>query len=203
MKRNKIVGTVLVVLGVLLLLAAAGFVLYNRHDEQRAGNAARETLEKLVIATPMTSETVGELYIPDFEISEDIDMPSEFIEGFDYVGILDMPTIGIRLPVISECRDNALRMAPCCYSGSAYKGNFVIAGHNYTAHFGRLGRLKVGDPITFTDIDGYEFHYTVYGTEILDGSAVREMLDNSWDMTLFTCTLDRTSRITVRCTKNK
>ena len=198
-EKTSVAGVILVVLGVLLLIGAAGLSLYNKQDDKRAGESVTETLEQLVIDTPLTTETVGELVIPDYVLNMDMDMPTETISGFDYIGIIGMPTLDLLLPVIDKWSYPAMKQAPCCYYGSAYKDNLVLVAHNYEAHFGRIGELKRGDEVTFTDIDGNVFHYAVWGTEVLPATAVEDMLTDEWDLTLFTCTLDGRSRVTVRC----
>ena len=59
--------------------------------------------------------------------------------------------------------------------------------------------LDSGDPIDFTDVTGTVYHYQVIQTEILPDTAVEEMEQGNWDLTLFTCTLSGTQRVTVRC----
>ena len=48
-------------------------------------------------------------------------------------------------------------------------------------------------------MEGSTFSYTVMELEPLPADAVEEMTSGDWDLTLFTCTLDGQSRITVRC----
>ena len=105
------------------------------------------------------------------------------------------------LPVLSQCSDTLLKLAPCRYDGSAYGTHLVIAAHNYSAHFGSLSALQPGDLVTFTDMEGYCQQYTVAGLETLSPTDVEAMTDEAWPLTLFTCTLGYQSRITVRCTK--
>ena len=75
----------------------------------------------------------------------------------------------------------------------------VIAGHNYSGHFGTLKNLAPGDALSFTDIDGNVFSYTVVELETLPPYAVEEMTSGDWDLTLFTCTVGGQSRLAVRC----
>ena len=126
-------------------------------------------------------------------------MPVEEIEGNGYIGLLEIPALGLSLPVMSEWSYPNLKLAPCRYSGSAYTGNFTIAGHNYSTHFGPIGGLNAGDSITFTDMQGNRFAYEVQVVETLEATAVEDMVSEEWDLTLFTCDLSGESRVTVRC----
>jgi sortase A len=79
----------------------------------------------------------------------------------------------------------------------------VIAAHNYKTHFGRLRELQLGDEIQFTDVDGNKFLYTVEELEILSPTAVEEMTDSGWALTLFTCTIGGKTRVAVRCSEQE
>ena len=56
-----------------------------------------------------------------------------------------------------------------------------------------------GDKVIFTDMDGVVTHYQVVALDILQPTAVEEMTAGAYDLTLFTCTYDSGSRLTVRC----
>ncbi len=204
MKNKKIKsGTLLQIAGILIVLSAILLTVYNYCDENRGAKAAEEALSQLEIAVPLTSEEVGEEVIPDYILNPEMDMPSEEINGYNYVGRLDIPALELSLPIIDEWSYPALKISPCCYTGSVYTDNMVIAGHNYKRHFGRLKSLSPGDEITFTDIDGNVFYYTVSETEVLQPTAIETMVTGDWDLTLFTCTLGGKTRVTVRCEREK
>ena len=111
----------------------------------------------------MPDQTVPteEIEIPDYILNPDMEMPVEHIDGQDYIGVLAIPGLELKLPVISEWSYPRLKIAPCRYAGSAYTGDLIISAHNYSSHFGKLNHLRVGDTMTFTDIDGNVFHYKV------------------------------------------
>ena len=193
----------------LLLLAAALFLTgYNLGSDAQADRSANAVLEQLAQASSVETpdlptlpdgESLEETYIPDYILNPEEDMPSEEIDGNSYIGILKIPAISLELPIIADWSYPGLRIAPCRYSGSAYLGNLVIAGHNYLSHFGYLKALSQGDEVTFTDTDGNIFRYEVSEIEVLSPYAVTEMTSSDWDLTLFTCTVGGQSRVTVRC----
>ena len=128
-----------------------------------------------------------------------MEMPVKNIDGYDYIGILTLPSLELELPVMSEWDYTRLRINPCRYSGSVYLRNMVICAHNYNSHFGRLPDLSIGDELALTDMDGNVFRYRVAEMTTLQPMAVTEMTDSGWDLTLFTCTVGGRTRVTVRC----
>lgn len=88
---------------------------------------------------------------------------------------------------------------PSRYQSSAHDGTLIVAGHNYPLHSENLKQLHEGDAVFFEDADGNRFHYEVAEIEILSPDAVEEMTEDDGDLTLFTCTLGGSSRVTVRC----
>ena len=188
--------------GLLLIAAALALAAYNVIDAQRAARSAAQALEALSQTTAVSAAEPEEASADDapaYLADPEMPMPTVSFDGNDYIGRVDVPSLGLSLPVISEWSYPRLKIAPCRYTGSAYLDNLIIAAHNYGSHFGNLNRLNNGDTVTFTDVDGNQFTYAVSLIEDLPGTDIEEMQSGEWDLTLFTCTLGGRSRVTVRC----
>ena len=195
--RNKKVGTTVTAIGAALMLAAAGLTLFNLWDESRAERSVETTLDGI-----LDEMENGTPQAPVLEQgwSVEAQMPSVVLDGGDYLGILEIPSLELALPICDEWSYPNLSRSPCRYAGGLYSHDLVIAGHNYRSHFGHLGRLSVGDEVFFTDMDRNRFAYRVSEISALGPTAVEEMTaPGEWDLTLFTCTLGGRSRMTVRC----
>ncbi len=186
-----------------MLAAALLLTGYNLYDEYRAGAAADHALETLQQQIPEIpsdgTQTPEQAELPDYIVNPDMEMPTEEIEGNDYIGVLEIPSLEISLPVMSSWSYPKLKLAPCRYSGSAYTGNLVIAAHNYRTHFGPIKNLTEGAQVTFTDVKGRCFSYEVAVVEVLESTAIQDMTSEEWDLTLFTCTPGGQARVAVRC----
>ena len=128
------------------------------------------------------------------------------VNNYYYCGYISLPSLGIELPVLDGWSYAGLQISPCLYSGSPYDNNMIIAAHNYNNHFGQIGNLNSDDVIYFTDCDGRTFAYTVVNTEYISGYDAESMFRGSaddWDLTLFTCTLDGRTRVTVRAQREE
>ena len=189
-------------IGILCLLAAFCLTAYNIWSDAQAGETADSALQQMKqFQEDTVQDTVNpsEEEIPDYILNPEMDMPTQEIDGQDYIGMLVIESLGLSLPIISEWSYPRLRIAPCRYAGSAYLDNMVIAAHNYKSHFGHLKNLSQGDTVTFTDIDGNIFNYQVVEIETLPPYSIQEMTGGDWDLTLFTCTIGGQARVTIRC----
>ncbi len=201
MNGKKKGGVLLIAAGLLCIAAALALVGYNLAEAYRAGKSAAGALTQLEQQTPSAApaDSAGQEEPPDYILNPDMEMPVATIDGNAYIGILQLPSLDLELPILSEWSYPQLKIAPCRYSGSAYAGNFTIAGHNYSTHFGPIGDLAAGDPVVFTDVEGRCFSYEVQTVETLEATAIEEMVSSEWDLTLFTCTSSGQARVTVRC----
>lgn len=195
---NKSRGIGWMATGLLLIAAALCLTIYNLWDDARADRSA-QVVEDALSAAIAQRLPAGEGETPDYVRNPEMEMPTAKVDGHDCIGILEVPALDLRLPVISTWSYPSLRIAPCRYAGSAYLDNLVIAAHNYQRHFGGIKDLNIGEMLTFTDVDGNIFSYTVKSVELLQPTAVEEMESGDWDLTLFTCTLGGRTRVTVRC----
>lgn len=190
------------------MTAAVLLLVYNLWDGHRARESEEAILaeylqeNKKVSESPDASDKEDKQNTPDYILNPDMDMPEYTLKSLGDVaciGILEIPALNLELPVISSWSYSSLRLAPCRYSGSAYKGDLVIAAHNYQSHFGGLRTLPEGSEVFFTDAVGNRFSYYVAVTEALTPWSVDDMTSGEWPLTLFTCTLDSQNRVTVRC----
>ena len=200
--RQKKKGAVWMAGGALFLAASLALEAYNLWDDRRAKRASEGVCEELSRFME-AEENYGaeEEEIPEYVIDSDREMPVVEIDGNAYTGILEIPALELSLPVMSEWSYEKLKTAPCRYAGSAYAGGFVVAGHNYRAHFTPLKNLEPGTRISFQDVEGNLFFYEVSELETLKPQEVENMKDRGWDLTLFTCTYGGKNRLAVRCRK--
>lgn len=207
----KTKGNAWIATGLLLLAAALFLTVWNMNQANEAGDEAQTVLQELTEEivhrrepeerdepeTP-TEETLNP-NLPDYIRFPNMEMPTTKIRNYDYIGVLEIPVLQLELPIMSTWDYTRLRIAPCRYQGSAYLQNLILCAHNYASHFGQIKNLSIGDNVTFTDVDGNVFSYQVAAMETLAPTAVEEMEAGEWDLTLFTCTIGGSTRVTVRC----
>ena len=219
-RKRNFKGIPTMIVGLLLIAAALVLACYNIWDEQRAGAASDDLLtrlESVIISGKQDDDsdsvanqgsqggspvsTLQPEVQPLYVQNPGMEMPVITIEQEDYIGTLSIPSLDLTLPVLDDWSYPKLKKAPCRYVGSVYQGDMIIAAHNYATHFGSINKLRAGDKVTFKDADGNTFIYEVIDLEILQPTDVEAMQTGDWDLTLFTCTVGGSTRVTVRCEK--
>ena len=178
----------LVAAGALLLLAGALLAGQNLLTARRA---ARQTADLLAAV--------------ETRIAAPADLPAPEVTGdpwagYEVIGVVGLPDLGLSLPVLADYTQDLLAVAPCRYTDdlALEPGQLVVAGHNYRTHFGRLGELAPGSRITWQNLDGVTYTYTVTEVTEIDAGDREALEQGDWDLTLFTCDVTRTRRILVR-----
>lgn len=198
--RNKR-GSVWIVLGLLLLLGAAGLSLYNVHLEAEAGKQSDAVAMELVSVLSQTPQKAPvrnpSSEYGDFLMDEEPE-PVE-LDGRYYMGMITFPTLGLQLPVQHEWSYENLRVSPCRMTGGILSEDLVILAHNYRTHFGPLNQISVGDEVSIMTLDGGVYVYKVSAKEVVEPTAVESVTSGEWPLTLFTCTLGGQTRFVVRC----
>lgn len=205
--RNKL-GIACMVLGAALMLGALLLMLHNRQEAADAKQSSADLMPQIIqeidnsrkqdTLSHRQDETVSGPVLPE---PEQESMTEVVIDGCGYIGYLSVPALGLDLPILAHWNYVRLKIAPCRYTGTVKGNDFVLMAHNYPEHFGRIGDLKQGDLLYFTDMEGTLTEYEVVAMDVLLPTAVEEVTAGDFDLTLFTCTYGGQSRVTVYCDK--
>ena len=202
---NRKIGNTLILLGLLLLLGAGSLTAYNIWDGIRAERASQHIIQEMDIGQALVEAL-------DREPDDDPEMPVIEVEGNYYIGILEIPSLQLTLPVMDRWDYTRLKISPCVYSGSYKTDDLVICAHNYARHFSPVKRIDIGADVYLITVDCRVYHYQVTNRETLQPGAVENMIENTnnttdgtvtneWDLTLFTCNTGGQTRCAVRCAR--
>lgn len=213
-------GALLLIAGLILVAAASVLYLLNEQQDEMAGQTAVILLEQLQLnepvreaGNPVPSAPPSDAAHPSVPAApteeltpanpEDVPeqpsaMPVKLVAGYESVGVLRIPALGIELPILDNWDYDRLKLAPCRYTGSAAGGDLILMGHNYRSHFKALYQVEPGTKVTFTDVNGVCYSYTVDRIDTIKGTET-EKLPADYALSLFTCTPGGQSRLVVRC----
>lgn len=196
MRHNRFFdkNNILILIGLLFLLFSFGLFLFNMNQDKRARNNANDAMKYLL------NETKEQMITNKNEwMYSKFNMPTVEYKGNRYIGIIEIPSVHLTLPIMDELDDNKLLITACRYQGSLYQNDLIIGGHNYLSQFAKLYKAKEGDYVRFIDVKGNVFTYTVDYVENVSGDDKNSMISGDWDLTLFTCTYSMSERHTLRC----
>lgn len=189
-----------ILFGIALILGAGALFGYNLWDNSRAERESAQILEALEKQMPAEDRYPSGDGEPDFRV--------ETVDGYEYIGVLAIPSENLKLPVMAEWDYTRLTISPCRYAGSYKTDDMVICAHNYASHFGSIQSIGLGVELKFKAIDGSVYSYKVANREVLEPTAVEDMVQNrnnsdrkaeDWDLTLFTCNTSGMARCALRC----
>lgn len=186
--RARLLSALLLAAGALMIVRALVLAVNNVQADRESG-AGQVTIE----------QALTEQIAQGTHAAPEGDMPIAEVDGISYIGLLEIPTLGLSLPVQSTWNDQSARVSPARWSGSAYDDNLVIAGQAYQSQFGNIGQLQAGDSLALTDIYGNRLEYDVVEQYTIDGDAVIDTSGADSDLLLCTYTADGLYGTCVSC----
>lgn len=113
---------------------------------------------------------------------------------FFVIGNIEIPSIKINYPILSDTNDELLKIAPCRFYGPYPNeiGNLCIAAHNYDDNrfFSNLYKLNIEDKIIIYDHTNSSVTYYIYDkyeTNKNDTSCTSQDTYGVREITLVTC----------------
>ena len=219
LKRKKKIYKVLFVLSILVVLGLLGKYTYDDYIERKNVQKSQEILmnmhtyseedtttvenNTLVVALNENVEEVKPEILDRFNVEYTTDKGTKY----KIDAILNIPSLGIYYPVISETSEELLKISLNKFWGGEPNavGNYCIAGHNYDGKdilFGKLNKIQNGDIVELEDKTGKVLEYKVYNTFIVKPTNVEctsQLTNGRKEMTLITCDDGGKTRLIVKC----
>lgn len=131
--------------------------------------------------------------------------------GFVVSGTIEIPATNVKAPIIAQS-DYSLKALETSVveiygDGLNQVGNTTIVGHNYRngTFFSNNKKLKVGDKIYITDLNGKKLSYVIYDkfeTEENDSDYMIRDTQGAIEISLSTCTDDSKARLIILAKAN-
>ncbi len=225
-KRKRKLYKIEFFLSVFLICLLSSYYIYAEYDRNKNEGVSHELLAQIasngqdltvkppeeydIIRVVLKSETeMDEIpVIKDMETVEEMSITYTASNGLEYTteAILNIPSLGIKYPVLSETSEELLEISINKYWGPGPNevGNYCIVGHNYRNElmFGKLSSIKNGDIVELTDMTGKTVKYKVYNQFIVqptDTACTSQLTNGRRELTLITCTNYGKERRVVKC----
>lgn len=182
----------LIILGILCILLSITLYIKNKYQELDTGKKSKEILDIIEAKINVSDKEEIKSNTEDLVLN---------ISGYDYIGVINIPSLNIKLPIMRETDYDRLAISPCKYYGNITTNDLVLCAHDYINQFGKISNLKEDDIVIITDVLGNNYVYKVVLTEELNPTDITNMIDSPFDLTLYTCSYGALKRITVRCNR--
>lgn len=216
LKRKKMFYKIVFILSVLVVLSLIIFVVYSEYDKRKGEAISKQILDNiantdttvinddtLVVALNDGVEEVQPKQLKKFNTVYKTDSGKEYKVD----SVLNIPSLEIRYPVLSESSDDLLKISLNKFWGGEPNsvGNYCIVGHNYDGKdifFGKLNKIQNGDIVELEDKTGKVLQYKVYNKFIVqptDVACTSQLTNGKKEMTLITCSDGGKTRLVVKC----
>lgn len=204
--RNRIIGAVLIVFGVLCLIAALGIKWYDEYTQEQAMlEIERRVRENIFYVSDdtgvVTDENVSMEELED--IISAVSSDQELAEVVTYKNVLDIPKIECQAYIGEGVSAYNLARGVGHHTETVKPGaigNSVVCGHasrSFKCLFNRLEEMQVLDEFYVYDSAGEKHTYTIIRRFVASPGQL-SILDNTDDgrstMTIYTCTEGGTMR---------
>ena len=184
---KKVINIILIIL-VVLAIVVLGIIAFRYYESQKNDNELVQVVKQMEEEFAKQNEQENEVQIQ--------------YNGYDVVGIVEIPSINIKYPILNKTNDTTMKYSITKFSGGEINeiGNFSIAGHNNLdgTMFGKVKRLQIGDEIKLTDLHNntvtYEIFY-IYSVDPNDVSCLESVNEDTKEVTLITCTNGHLKRL--------
>lgn len=176
MMNKSIPSRIFLILGTILLLGGVCTLIIWQWNIRSSAENNKELVETILATIPNPQGKTP-------EVQTNNTMPTLSLEGADFVGVLEMPKYGLKLPVCALWGNTATY--PRLFSGSVYDRSIKIGANSQNGQFDFYREISVGDTVTFTDMEGNLYQYTISDLSYEKHATKENLNKNDADLTLF------------------
>ena len=190
----KKIGTFIQIMGCLLIIVGFSTFLLTQMNSNRAQKKKEVIVNQIESLLPdRTSGTI--------EDYTSMTMPVLQIEGKDFAGLVEIPAVGIKLPIYNTWDTSIINVYACRFYGTVYDGSLVIGGADQEGQFDCFDQLREETEIQVTDMAGTEFIYHIKRIDRAESADQDRLLNEEFDLTLFVRDRFSLDYLIVRCMK--
>ncbi len=189
---NKKLTSILMLVGVVLIVLSLVAIVVSEIAERKAEENVKIIASKLHSLMPDAVDGA-----PD-DRSNKI-MPVLSVENKDYIGLLELNSLDITLPIGEKWDLSEISHYPCKYMGSMYDSSLIIGGSDNSGQFDFLKTISNGDTLSVTDVTGLRFNYVVTDIRKTKDVSTEGLTSKKADLVLFARNAYSFDYTVVRC----
>lgn len=215
LKRKKLFYKILFIISLVTVICLFLYYIYLEYDKRKAESISQEILNSISFDSTVVQDDTLVVSLNEnvqevkYEEIEEFNNVYTSPDGTKYVvdSILNIPSLEINYPVLSETTDELLKISLNKFWGGDPNtvGNYCIVGHNYDGKdifFGKLHKIQKDDIVELKDKTGEIVKYKVYNTFIVqptDVACTSQLTNGKREITLITCSDGGKTRLVVKC----
>ena len=196
MKKTRILDFAILILVVVAIIVVSLIVIRMKKN--------KETVSAMANVVNKVEELQQDLQGENSEEAKQ-QLLETTIQGYNIEGIIEIPSIGLKYPIINQTNDEAMKISVTKFWGGNINevGNYTIAGHNNLdgTMFGKIKKLQKGDIIKLTNLYGETIEYKIFDMYVIDPndvSCTEIVEEGTREVTLITCTNGRKNRLVTK-----
>lgn len=196
MKKTRILDFAILILVVVAIIIVSLIVIRMKKN--------KETVNAMANVVNIVEELQQDLQSKNAEEAKQ-QLLETTIQGYNIEGIIEIPSIGLKYPIIDQTNDETMKISVTKFWGSNINevGNYTIAGHNNLdgTMFGKVKKLQKGDIIKLTNLYGKTVEYKIFDMYVIDPndvSCTEIVEEGTREVTLITCTNGRKNRLVTK-----
>lgn len=221
--KRKVIFRIIICIGILCIITGGVIAFYPAMETYHSEKSSVEMLsaleQQIEVNAQVKSEPAASQSIPK-KASDNVLNQKELYNGTsskikkilkrqNLIGIISIDKLNVRFPIAEGTNRDNIRASIGHLTRSDWvsvtNGNCVLAGHRggiYGEFFQYIDKLKEGDEIRVTSLDGTEYVYEAYEQKVINATNWTETLkkmDGQTTLTLLSCNDNGVRRLLVRC----
>lgn len=152
--KGKRLTLTLFITGAMLLLAAAGWLVWMYYSEGQYAKNAEKTVETMYSLMPQITNGA-----PDDRANSQ--MSAIEVDGNNFVGIVQIPVYGRELPVYANWEKGLVARFPCRLLGSMHDSSLIVGASDGKGQLDFIDEISLGDTVYMIDTLGVRYTYRV------------------------------------------
>ena len=199
--KKLLIYKILITILIMVALIIAGIIIKKQYDDQVYD---KENIEIFKQFEEQINKNRADIEAED-ELSGQNNKVQLKYQGYNVIGLIQIPAIDLEYPILEKTTQQSMKTSISRFYGGEINGygNVSLAGHNnYSGTmFGKNKKLKLGDKVLLTGLDGNTLEYEIYDIFVTDpnDTSILETKDDSIrEVTLITCKNGRSERLIIK-----